>query len=215
MDTSTLVGNQIDDGARLIEALTQVGFDVTAAAWIRPPETARWVLYVVSNDVDVKGPLEAYRAVADTLRRIPDPWLSVSDIKLVGGGEAVAHELLDVLRWHLAHTPANLSRSVFGGVPLDEVYIYPAGKRPHTELSDEQKRLLESLYALTDLSVDDLPYTDEMERIHKEFVRQSGLALTTRDVFKALKNLGRQGKLGGKIRSQSQTDVNAAPATPK
>jgi hypothetical protein len=211
MDTSSLVGNQIDDGGRLIEALARNGFDVTAAAWIRPPESPRWVLYVVSNNVDAKGPLAAYRAVADAMSELPDPRLSMSEIKLVGGGEAAARELLEVVPSHLAKTPTSPSRSVFGGVPIDEVYVYPVGKRPHTDLSDDQKRLLESLYSLNELSVDELPYTDEMDRIHKDFVRQSGLALTTRDVFRALKNLGRQGKLGGKARPQSQPDVNTLP----
>jgi hypothetical protein len=71
----------------------------------------------------------------------------------------------------------------------------------HTELSDEQKHLLEDLYAGVSVSVDDLPYTEEMEHIHRDFVQQSGLSLTIRDVYKALKNLGRQGRLGGKFRS--------------
>lgn len=73
--------------------------------------------------------------------------------------------------------------------------------KPHTELSDEQKHLLEGLYARVSLSVDDLPYTEEMEHIHRDFVQQSGLPLTIRDVYKALKNLGRRGWLGGKFRS--------------
>lgn len=71
----------------------------------------------------------------------------------------------------------------------------------HSELSSEQKHLLEDLYADVALSVDDLPYTDEMVRIHQEFVGQTGLTLTIREVYKALKNLGRQGRLGGKFRS--------------
>lgn len=73
--------------------------------------------------------------------------------------------------------------------------------QPHTELSDEQKHLLEDLYARVTLSVDDLPYTDEMQQLHQNFVQQTGLSVTIRDVYKAIKNLGRQGRLGGKFRS--------------
>lgn len=79
-----------------------------------------------------------------------------------------------------------------------------AGKlleKSHTELSDEQKHLLVKLYAGVAYSVDDLPYTVEMEQIHRVFINQSGLSLSIRDVYKALKNLGRQGLLGGKFRS--------------
>lgn len=76
-----------------------------------------------------------------------------------------------------------------------------AQPQAHTHLSEEQKQLLETLYASNPLSVDDLPYTDEMEQLHRAFARQTGLALTLRDVYKALKNLGCQGRLGGKIRA--------------
>lgn len=72
--------------------------------------------------------------------------------------------------------------------------------RAQTELSDDQKHILEDLYAGVPISVDDLPYTDEMEHLHRDFVKQSGLSVTIRDVYKALKNLGRQGRLGGRFR---------------
>ena len=73
-------------------------------------------------------------------------------------------------------------------------------ERAEAELSDEQKQLLEQLYSGVTLSVDDLPYTPEMDDLHRDFVTRSGLALPIRDVFRALKNLGRQGRLGGKFR---------------
>jgi hypothetical protein len=175
-------------------------------------EDERWKLYVVSKDVDVKGPLIAYRAVADALRHIPDSWVSMSDVKLVGGGDAIVRDLLDVLKDNAGRLSTRHRRPVIGGVSVEEAYVYPAGKRPHTELNEEQKLLLETIYFRTEpASVDDLPYTEEMERIHCDFVQQTGLALTTRDVFKALKNLGRQGRLGGKIRTQSQPDANLTP----
>jgi hypothetical protein len=76
-----------------------------------------------------------------------------------------------------------------------------AHAQPHTELNDEQRHLLEALYASVSLSVDDLPYTEEMSQLHRDFVSQTNLPISIRDVYKALKNLGRQGRLGGKFRS--------------
>jgi hypothetical protein len=66
--------------------------------------------------------------------------------------------------------------------------------------------LLEDLYADVALAVDNLPYTEEMERLHRDFVQQSGVTVSVRDVYKALKNLGRQGRLGGKFRSPPELD---------
>lgn len=70
----------------------------------------------------------------------------------------------------------------------------------HTELSVEHKHLLEDLFARVPQSVDGLPYTPEMTEIHTEFVRQTGSTLTEGQVWFALKNLGREGRLGGKFR---------------
>ena len=87
--------------------------------------------------------------------------------------------------------------------------------QPHTELSDGQKHLLEGLYAQVSLSVDDLPYTEEMEQLHRDFAQQAGASVTIRDVYKALKNLGRQGRLGGKFRSSPMShEGRAADAEP-
>lgn len=208
-----MVGGRIDDGRRLIDALARGGLDITAAAWVRPHEDERWTLYIVSKDVDSKGPLIAYRAVADALRSIHDTLLSMTEIKLVGGADTVGRNLLEVFQGNIGRLTSRQRRPVIGGMPVDEAYIYQTGKRPHTELNEEENRLLESIYARSSLAVDDLPYTEEMEMIHTEFVQQSGLAMTTRDVFKALKNLGRQARLGGKHRSQPQPD-GGLPVTP-
>ena len=111
MDTIALVGNQIDEGGRLIEALTRGGLSVNAAVWVRPAEDDRWALYLVSDEVDTKGPLVAYRAAAEALREIPGTSLTMSEIKLVGTEDAQARSLLDVLRGSSGATPARMRRS--------------------------------------------------------------------------------------------------------
>jgi len=205
VDSAALVGSQINDGGLLLELLEREGLGVTAAAWLRPTDGDRWMLYIVSEDINKQGSLAAYQKVADALGKLSNSWFSISDVKLVGGGDSVAKALEDVLA-KKAHRAASSELIGFGNLSFDEMYLYPSSKCPHTELTDSQKDVLERLFFLhRPPSVDDLPYTDEMEAIHDEFVRDTGLALTTRDVFKALKNLGRQGRLGG---SRSQNYEN-------
>lgn len=73
-------------------------------------------------------------------------------------------------------------------------------KKPHTDLGTEDKDCLIELYNKhATASVDELPYTEAIERIHQEFNHSRNRALTEGDIHKALKNLGRQGKLGGKF----------------
>jgi len=76
-------------------------------------------------------------------------------------------------------------------------------EKKHTILTVEQKQLLEELYHDANRAVDDLPYTGEMEQLHQSFVSQTNLPLTIREVYKALKNMGRDGRLGGKYRQKS------------
>src|SRR5262249_9738551 len=80
-----------------------------------------------------------------------------------------------------------------------ETYVYPTPSRlVHVELTDEDRQVLVDTYnggCLPD--VDDLPYTGEMERIHREFLRRTGSLVPIRDLFRGLKELGRQGRLGG------------------
>lgn len=67
---------------------------------------------------------------------------------------------------------------------------------PHTQLSDAQKKVLEQHYYRAGVaSVDELPYTEAMEVLVTAFLRDTGLPLSKHDVWKALKNLGRQGRL--------------------
>ena len=68
------------------------------------------------------------------------------------------------------------------------------------DLTDEQKHLLEDLYGGTPLGVDNLPYTDDMALIHREFVTRTNRKDGIKDVFQTLKNMGRDGRLGGKLR---------------
>ena len=55
MDQALLVEQQIDDGQEFFDLLISDGFDVSAAAWVKPSEEDRWLLYLVSKVVDDRG----------------------------------------------------------------------------------------------------------------------------------------------------------------
>ncbi len=75
--------------------------------------------------------------------------------------------------------------------------------KPHTNISAEEKDVLKRLYdAHATVQVDDLPYTEDIERIHLAFNTATRRTLTEGDIHKALKNLGRGGQLGGKFRKK-------------
>ena len=67
-------------------------------------------------------------------------------------------------------------------------------------LGDEHKALLVDLYACTHKTLDDLPYTEEFERLHASFLNRTGLNLSRHDVWLAIAGLGKSGRLGRKQR---------------
>lgn len=78
---------------------------------------------------------------------------------------------------------------------------------PHTQLSDAQKKVLEEHYYRAGVaSVDELPYTEAMEELTRNFLRDTGLTLSDHEVWKAVKNLGRQGRLARRPEDQSPSD---------
>jgi hypothetical protein len=129
MDTNALVTEQIDDGQRLIGRLNASGVPVRAACWVKPAEEDRWSLYVVTPAVDTKGPTGAYREVYGVLRSLGAAWVTDSDVKLLGESSPVARQIIDLLRRNPGRSPVRSGRTMLGGVPVDEVYAYPAAQK--------------------------------------------------------------------------------------
>jgi hypothetical protein len=67
-------------------------------------------------------------------------------------------------------------------------------------LENAVKELLAELYRETRLTVDELPYTDEFERLYAAFIVRSGLTMTRHDVWKALAGCRKQSRLTRKER---------------
>jgi hypothetical protein len=67
-------------------------------------------------------------------------------------------------------------------------------------ISNAHKQVLAELYQQTRLTVDQLPYTDEFERLYTEFVARTGRALTRNDVWRALANVRKRSGLVRKER---------------
>jgi len=67
-------------------------------------------------------------------------------------------------------------------------------------LKKHEKDILADLYTRTNMTVDDLPYTDEFEELYKGFIARSGLTMSRHDVWRALANRRKASKLVRKTR---------------
>ena len=70
----------------------------------------------------------------------------------------------------------------------------------HLDLNDSQIDVLSELYAEANCTLDDLPYTEEFERLYSEFLTRAGVSLDRHDVQKTLCNARKASKLVRKER---------------
>ena len=128
MDTGPLVGEQIEDGQKLIDQLIAAGFDLTVACWVRFRLCAEheWFFYLVSERVDKDGSLATGLIVHKAIHKIPPPWgpwITVSELRIVGVNDPVAKEVA-------AFRTRYPGRTWFPGASLgsqliEQAYIYP------------------------------------------------------------------------------------------
>lgn len=128
MDTVTLVENQIEEGQKLLNLLEEEGVAVRAACWMKPTTKERWILYIATPIWDEKGPLEAYRQLTPALQSLGNDWLTSSDVTLVGEKHPIVKDALEMLRRFPHRGPIRSPLPLLGGIPIDEVYVYPLGK---------------------------------------------------------------------------------------
>jgi hypothetical protein len=125
MDTDPLVEEQIEDGRKLVNLLGERDFDVTAACWTKTSEEGIWFLYIASKQVDRAGLREAYGDVFNTLRSISDPYVSSSEISLVGNESSIAKDLVELARKSTGWVANRSFPLKLGQMSVDAVYIYP------------------------------------------------------------------------------------------
>jgi hypothetical protein len=126
MDQIPLVEEQIADGRRFLARLGEVGFPVTAAAWVRETERWRPHLYVVTPLED-EGSGDAYVQLFALMRQMPQPFSldPLFDVMALGRHEPLAEALLDLQRRHPGRSSFHFGGTQFGGVEVEDVYLYP------------------------------------------------------------------------------------------
>jgi hypothetical protein len=70
----------------------------------------------------------------------------------------------------------------------------------HRDLNEVQLDRLCDLYAGVNLSLDDLPYTDEFEELYQQFLESAGVNMERHFVWKALCNCRKASRLIRKSR---------------
>ena len=125
MDMELLVDDQIEDGRKLIARLIGDSFDVTVAFWAKTSEDGSWFLYIGSATVTSGNIGGEYQRAYDSLVRIQDASITISEIKLVAVTNPIARDAIAVRDRHPARIPIQYRGKRLGNLSIEEAYIYP------------------------------------------------------------------------------------------
>src|SRR5262245_16936146 len=125
MDTDLLVDMRKEDGRRLIAQLVRDGFDVKVAFWFRTFPGGPWFLFIGSSSVESAKLGEAFKALYDSLRRLSEPSISISEIKLAPANHPIARDAVAVRDRYASRDLLRFQGNRLGNLEIEEAYIYP------------------------------------------------------------------------------------------
>src|SRR5206468_3730093 len=102
-----------------------VDFDVSVAFWAKTSEEGIWFLYIGSTSVDIAKVGDAYRTLYACLSKIPDPWVGMSEVKLIAANNPIAKEAITARDRHPGRRMVPFQGNRLGNLSVEEAYIYP------------------------------------------------------------------------------------------
>jgi len=125
MDYEPLVTERIEAGARFLREFDKYA-PVSAAFWLKESERRFWHLYIASDEITDENFDLAYGEVVRIARELRDPWFDSLRVKVIGTDKPLAQAALDRQRLSPGQTLPRIYDTLFGGVWVDEAYIYPS-----------------------------------------------------------------------------------------
>ena len=125
MDQGPLVTEQIDAGARFL-AEFQKYLPVQSAFWLKDSDEGTWNLYVASDQITDDNFDVAYGEVVRIAGQLKDPWFDPFQVKLIGANDPLAQAARELRQRYPGRTSTRFHGKLFGGVSVEEVYLYPA-----------------------------------------------------------------------------------------
>lgn len=128
MDQGSLVIEEIDAGKRLIDEFSQY-LPVTAAFWLKASDEKHRYLYIASDSISDSNIRISYEHVLNLVEKLNTPYLDPFRVKLIGSQDALAKSALEIYQRFPGTLSTRFGGNTFGGVSVDDVYIYPQTRR--------------------------------------------------------------------------------------
>ena len=124
MDQGPLVTEEIDAGAELAREFALYA-PLKAAFWLKASDENQRYLYLASDQINDANIAKAYKEIMQLSNRMPSPYLDPFRVKVIGGSNPLALAAVDMNRRFPGTMPTRFGGSSFGGMVVDDVYIYP------------------------------------------------------------------------------------------
>jgi len=124
MDQGALVTEEIDAGAELVHEFNDY-MPVVAAFWLKASDEEHRYLYIASMQLNGSNFKAAYSNVLRLVDQLRSPHLDPFRIKLIEGDDPLSKAAIEINLRFPARIPTRFGGNAFGGVSVDEVYIYP------------------------------------------------------------------------------------------
>jgi hypothetical protein len=118
------VKEMVDAGAKFIGEFAKY-VPVQAALWLKASEEEQWYLYLASDQIDDTNFDLAYGEVMRIASRIPDPWLSPFEIKVVSSKDPLAAAVVGFQNKYPGINPTRHRSRPLGNRIVEEVFMYP------------------------------------------------------------------------------------------
>ena len=125
MDQGPLVTGEIDAGAELVRQFDNYK-PVKAAFWLKESDDEHRFLYLASERIDANNIDVAYGEVLRLTALIKSSFLDPFRVKLINAGDPLAMAAVEINRRFPSRLATRLRVKTFGGVSVDDVYVYPA-----------------------------------------------------------------------------------------
>jgi hypothetical protein len=127
VDKNALVIEEIAAGAELIRRFQEF-MPVEAAFWLNPSEEGGWALYLASPQMDVARFDRGFAEILRIVREMQTPYIDPFQVRLIGIDDPLAKAAVDSNGKFPGPIPTRFRGKSFGGVPVEEVYIYPSSQ---------------------------------------------------------------------------------------
>ena len=126
MATATLVGYEIEEGKRLLDALNEAGLSIDSGLWIYDSEREFWQLMLTSPLCDTHGMLKAYEEILTVFHNV-EPALKIDWTSLVA--VSPKHELIEGLRqlqcqFNLDFSGRRIFNNMVDRMLIEDAYVY-------------------------------------------------------------------------------------------